>query len=131
MPTTLVSTGIQFPDATVQTTAATTSTGIIRAWVNFNGTGTIAARASSNVSSLTDNGTGDYTVNFTTAMTDANYSLQCTARFGGPSVQNQAFFKGSTSSQTASSVRFNFNFHITNAGLSDQDAELVNVAVIR
>jgi hypothetical protein len=44
-----------------------------RAWVNFNGTGTIAIRASGNVSSITDNGVGDYTVNFTTAMTDANY----------------------------------------------------------
>ena len=44
-----------------------------RAWVNFNGTGTVAIRASFNVSSITDNGTGDYTVNFTTAMPDANY----------------------------------------------------------
>ena len=47
-----------------------------RAWVNFNGTGTVAIRASGNVSSITDNGTGDYTVNFTTAMPDANYSAQ-------------------------------------------------------
>lgn len=46
-----------------------------RAWVNFNGTGTVAIRASGNVSSITDNGTGDYTVNFTTAMADANYSV--------------------------------------------------------
>ena len=45
-----------------------------RAWVNFNGTGTVAIRASGNVSSITDNGTGDYTVNFTTAMADANYN---------------------------------------------------------
>jgi uncharacterized protein (AIM24 family) len=45
-----------------------------RAWVNFNGTGTVAIRASGNVSSITDNGTGDYTVNFSTAMPDANYS---------------------------------------------------------
>ena len=45
-----------------------------RAWVNFNGTGTVAIRASGNVSSITDNGVGDYTVNFTTAMVDANYS---------------------------------------------------------
>ncbi|CAB4139970.1 hypothetical protein UFOVP397_6 [uncultured Caudovirales phage] len=44
-----------------------------RAWVNFNGTGTVAIRASGNVSSITDNGTGDYTVNFTNAMPDANY----------------------------------------------------------
>jgi len=45
-----------------------------RAWVNFNGTGTVAIRASGNVSSITDNGTGNYTVNFTTAMPDNNYS---------------------------------------------------------
>jgi len=44
-----------------------------RAWVNFNGTGTVAIREDGNVSSITDNGTGDYTVNFTTAMPDANY----------------------------------------------------------
>ena len=46
-----------------------------RAWVNFNGTGTVAIRASGNVSSITDSGTGNYTVNFTTAMPDANYSV--------------------------------------------------------
>jgi hypothetical protein len=46
-----------------------------RAWVNFNGTGTPAIRASGNVSSITDNGTGDYTVNFTTSMPDANYAV--------------------------------------------------------
>jgi hypothetical protein len=46
-----------------------------RAWVNFNGTGTVAIRASGNVTSITDNGTGDYTVNFTTAMPDANYTV--------------------------------------------------------
>lgn len=47
-----------------------------RVWVNFNGTGTIAIRASGNVSSLTDNGTGDYTVNFTNSMPDSNYCIQ-------------------------------------------------------
>jgi hypothetical protein len=50
-----------------------------RAWVNFNGTGTVAIRASGNVTSITDNGTGDYTVNFTTAMADANYSAVAAA----------------------------------------------------
>jgi len=57
-----------------------------RAWVNFNGTGTVAIRASGNVSSITDNGVGDYTVNFTTAMSDAVYSIGgiggATAGFG-------------------------------------------------
>jgi hypothetical protein len=46
-----------------------------RAWVNFNGTGTVAIRASGNVTSITDNGTGLYTVNFTTAMPDSSYSV--------------------------------------------------------
>ena len=50
-----------------------------RAWVNFNGTGTVAIRASGNVSSITDNGAGNYTINFTTQMPDANYSTT----FGG------------------------------------------------
>jgi hypothetical protein len=50
-----------------------------RAWVNFNGTGTVAIRASGNVTSITDNGAGDYTVNFTTAMPDANYSVVVSA----------------------------------------------------
>jgi hypothetical protein len=53
-----------------------TQTGTLcRAWVNFNGTGTVTIRASFNVSSITDNGTGDYTVNFTNAMPDANYCV--------------------------------------------------------
>jgi hypothetical protein len=46
-----------------------------RAWVNFNGTGTVAIRASGNVSSITDNNTGSYTVNMTNAMPDANYTV--------------------------------------------------------
>jgi hypothetical protein len=46
-----------------------------RAWVNFNGTGVVAIRASGNVSSITDGGTGDYTVNFTTAMSDTDYAV--------------------------------------------------------
>jgi hypothetical protein len=50
------------------------ASGLAKAWVNFNGTGVVAIRASYNVSSITDNGTGDYTVNFTTAFADANYA---------------------------------------------------------
>ena len=47
--------------------------GTAKAWVNFNGTGTVAIRRAFNVSSITDNGSGSYTINFTTAMPDANY----------------------------------------------------------
>lgn len=52
-----------------------------RAWVNFNGTGTVAIRASGNVSSITDNGVGTYAVNLTTAMSDANYCVQMSSLF--------------------------------------------------
>jgi hypothetical protein len=50
-----------------------------RAWINFNGTGTPAARASFNVTSITDNGTGSYTLNFTNAMPDVNYCVSGSA----------------------------------------------------
>lgn len=73
-----------------------------RAWVNFNGTGTVAIRASGNVSSITDNGTGDYTVNFTTAMTDANYAYEFSG--GGAVSSGTMVYQGST--QTTSSLRY-------------------------
>lgn len=53
--------------------------GVCRAWVNFNGTGTVAIRASFNVSSITDITTGVYAINFTTAMPDINYAVTSTA----------------------------------------------------
>jgi len=49
--------------------------GLAKVWCNFNGTSTVAIRASNNVSSITDNGTGDYTANFTNAIADANYAV--------------------------------------------------------
>ena len=62
-----------FDSASLATISGTAPLYMCRAWVNFNGTGTVAIRASGNVSSITDNGTGNYTVNFTTAMVDVNY----------------------------------------------------------
>lgn len=56
--------------------------GSAKAWVNFNGTGTVAIRQGYNVSSITDNGTGNYTINFTNALPDANYSITGTAGAG-------------------------------------------------
>jgi hypothetical protein len=61
--------------ATTGTVLADTTVGVCRAWVNFNGTGTVAIRASFNVTSITDIGTGIFAVNFTTAIVDANYSI--------------------------------------------------------
>jgi hypothetical protein len=75
-----------------------------RAWVNFNGTGTVAIRASGNVSSITDNGTGDYTINFTTAMPNANYAPICTA--GDTTGSDPSVLQVSTSTaQTTTAVR--------------------------
>lgn len=77
-----------------------------RAWVNFNGTGTVAIRESGNVSSITDNGTGDYTVNFTTAMPDANYSVSGFSNRSGTGVgpRSPTFTDGET--RTASAFQF-------------------------
>ena len=62
------------------TPVSTTSTQIAKAWVNFNGTGTVAINGSYNVTSVTDNGTGNYTVNFTNALADANYAVLVAGR---------------------------------------------------
>lgn len=66
-------------DTTIKRVGGTATTPIVRgtaaAWVNFNGTGTIAARDSLNVSSLTDSGTGIYTINFTNAFVSADYTI--------------------------------------------------------
>lgn len=79
-----------------------------RAWVNFNGTGTVAIRASGNVASITDNGVGDYTVNFTTAMEDANYAANANACIGNlASSINIVDFNA----PATSSIRFQTRFH--------------------
>jgi hypothetical protein len=75
-----------------------------KAWVNFNGTGTPAIRASFNVSSITDNATGDYTVNFTVAIGDGNYAIAGTAG-GGASNTNPRVIAPSVSNPTTGSVR--------------------------
>ena len=78
--------------STLRVTTLATQAGVevytCKAWVNFNGTGTVAIRASGNVSSITDNGTGDYTINFTTAMPDANYTPVSFSAGGIPNLTN-------------------------------------------
>jgi len=94
-----------------------------RAWVNFNGTGTVAIRASGNVTSITDGGVGLYTLNFTTAMTDANYCLAGITAFsvsaGAESVRIQSTLTSSAApiSTSTSGVLF--------------DSPTVTVAVFR
>jgi len=99
-----------------------------RAWVNFDGTGTVAIRASGNVSSITDNGTGDYTVNFTTNMPDANYATLVTAR-RGDSNDDLAFGIIRGGAYSVSAVRI-FTKPATIA-TAYTDGEIVCVAIFR
>ena len=117
--TTLSSDPVSFYSATKLLSPGLIGGQLCKAWVNFDGTSTVAIRASYNVSSITDNGTGDYTVNFTTAMVDANYVVTATA--GG--VSNGAFNRTveDVTARTSSLFRL-----YTNA-----DAPQVNVATFR
>lgn len=98
-------------------------TGIAKAWVNFNGTGTVAIRGSFNVSSITDNGTGEYTVNFTTAMPNANYSISVTQ--GGASTVDIIKVLNSVAPQTTSGFRI---LSLTN-GFGTADSNYVYASV--
>ena len=97
-----------------------------RAWVNFNGTGTVAIRGSGNVSSITDNGTGDYTVNFTTAMADANYNVSGTCG-GFVTADNNWSRILSPFNAVSGSIQVRT---VTDAGTL-QDQQSVNVAIFR
>jgi len=104
---------------------------LCRAWVNFNGTGTVAIRASFNVSSITDNGTGDYTVNFTNALADANYgvnvsssSYTTTSNSANPCIKGTVAGGASNKTTTAISV-------LSYAGNSLYDFAEFNVVVFR
>ena len=94
-----------------------------KAWVNFNGVGTVAIRAQFNVSSITDNATGNYTVNFTTALTDENYAAVGTLGQTGSVV----ILRVIAGSQTTSSCDFLSN----NTSTTATDATYVNIAFFR
>jgi hypothetical protein len=96
-----------------------------RAWVNFNGTGTVAIRASGNVSSITDNGTGNYTVNFTTAMPDADYSTLVAASSIGSNTSVDTWANGYVF--TTTSVRIEVESNSSAA----VDRDHVSVAIFR
>lgn len=114
-------TGLTFPDTTTLASAGQAS---VRAWVNFNGTGTVAIRASYNVTSITDNGVGDYTLNFTTAMPDVNYA-------GIGATGNLAASNGYVTQPTPQSVSA-FKIVVVNAnGTANVDYPQVHVAIFR
>lgn len=97
---------------------------LCKAWVNFNGIGTVTIRASGNVSSITDNGTGDYTVNFTNAMPDTNYSVNITTG----NVSSNFPIKGYVISYSVDNVRVNGERDTVG---SNVDSEFMNISVHR
>ena len=104
----------------------------VKAWVNFNGTGTMAIRASYNVSSITDNGTGDYTVNFTTAMPDANYAVIGVSAVGDVSDNNTGTVspKRCATPYTVNSIRIATQMNSDVSGIG-YPMGYVNVAIFR
>ena len=102
-----------------------------RAWVNFNGTGTVAIRASGNVSSITDNGTGDYTVNFTNAMPDVNYSVAGGAGTSTASNGYRWLAVGSSAASDFSMTTTSVRVQSVYDGTNKTDAEFVSVAIFR
>ena len=103
-----------------------------RAWVNFNGPGTVAIRASGNVTSITDNGTGDYTVNFTNAMPDANYTAvgSCSTD-NSSSVQVVSMFNSAVSNNNVAPSTTGFRISTRNTPGSGYDEVYINVSVFR
>jgi len=111
-----------------------------RAWVNFDGTGTVSIRESGNVSSITDNGTGKYQVNFASTMPDASYSASVSGRRsdGGGSSEGdhnfQANIAGSGSLSYGNAVTTTYVKVVTGINTNNNDpidSDMVNVAIFR
>jgi len=113
-------------DGTNSTSATNCIQGSAKAWVNFNGTGTVAIRASYNVSSITDNGTGVYTINFTTAMPDANYAGLLTA--GDMGINGRSIGGVSNATRLSGSYQV-VTFNASQSAVTDCDT--VYVAIFR
>lgn len=120
---------------TLQNVAGTSDpaiSGAAKAWVNFNGTGTVAIRASFNVTSITDNGTGIYTVNFTNAISDANYAVSGFGNWVDDSNANGLVTARATSTKTTSALQvFTTNSTQAWAGTGAVDLSQISVAIFR
>lgn len=98
-----------------------------KVWVSFNGTGTVAINDDFNVSSITDNGTGDYTVNFSTALTNTNYFAIPFASRGG-SVNNREAQEGSKGTSSYLLYTKIFSAGVNSAAF--EDMEFINFIIL-
>jgi hypothetical protein len=108
------------------TTAFVRSDNNVKAWVSFNGTGTVAINANYNVTSITDNGVGDYTVNFTSALADANYGVAGYTRNAGGAGAVTLAAINTSGAQTTSACRF-----VTSYAAAGVDCIQVNAVFYR
>jgi hypothetical protein len=107
---------------------------LCRAWVNFNGTGTVAIRASFNVSSITDNGLANYTVNFTNTMPDGNYAVitgQVSSVVGGIDARANSLTVVRPSGDVYSTSSVTVAGYNEVSGASTADLPIVNIAIFR
>lgn len=104
---------------------------LCRAWVNFNGTGTPAIRGSFNVSSITDNGQGDFTVNFTNAMPDALYATVAACSTADSQVETVLNINSQTSGAPVSPTTTATRMVISKSGVGRKDPEFVCVSIFR
>jgi hypothetical protein len=121
--------------ATTAFVTAAIPTNNVKAWVNFNGTGTVAIRASFNVSSITDNGTGDYTVNMTNALADIDYTAVATGSLDGASTAWTIGFAFAMSTtpfvQAPTTTTARFTFGSTTNTANRLDPQYGNIAIFR
>ena len=129
--------GVANTPPTIQDSAGTQIGTFCRAWVNFNGTtntgGFCTIRASFNVTSVADNGAGDYTVNFTTAMPDANYATKITTNrsSNNTTLVNISRIADELSAPTVSSVRIAQGVPDVSRVLQREDASFIMVSIFR
>ena len=110
--------------------------GSAKAWVNFNGVTTATINASYNVSSVTRNGTGDYTVNFTNAISDANYAVGITTNSGqvtGNQVIGAIYSSGGISSAPTlkTTTQLRISTQVTAQTFAIVDTNNCNVLIFR
>jgi hypothetical protein len=119
-------------NGTVSTSSENVIQGSGKAWVNFNGQGTVAIRASYNVSSITDNGSGLYTINFTNAFTDTNYAITSFIRRDNDSGSAAAYVVANqTQTKTTSALAIRTGYIDNGGGVGTTDFPEVGIAVFR
>ena len=135
IPDGTVDTDVLAANAVTYAKIGTTEQGqLCKAWVNFNGTSTVAIRASYNVSSITDNGTGDYTVNFTSALADANYASNVSIGApgtGGTALNINTITSGSGTESAPTTTAFRFSCMYGFSFGNMVDTKFVSVAIFR